>query len=228
MTVGYEIIKHLKYDCENWNNIWRSSIYGEPCEDDRKNIDIDSDVILTEDAPDIDITTKFLESNFCACAMTPRCVRVFCKKCEANFKKVKYFQDRNELQLLAENWNLEYDPLVKLNTVKTIQTHEKFLEGNNLTIDPNWKTYEFDSYFDEELTPHLYTLFDYDIVNLGWYFNKSIEPLLRLPNLKGIILGYWFGKDLNPLKDLKGLKFIQVRASYNMPLDEKVYNLTYC
>jgi len=225
MNANDKIVKHLKYSCENWNDIWRSSIYGEPCKDDRDKCNIDSEVELADDPPDIDISIEFLEQNFCA--ITPRCFRVFCTSCETNFKKVKYFLDRNETHLLADNWDLEYDSSVELKTIRNIQTHEKFLETNGFVIDSSWTTYKFDSYFDNDLTPYLYDLFDYDIVDLGWYFNQSVEPLTRLPNLKGLICGYWFNQDLNPLKDLKGLKYIRVQGSYNRRLDDKIYKITY-
>lgn len=232
ISVDMQIINHLKYRCNNWNNIWYSSIYGDPCEDDREYCNTSGDWShfkrnqLADEPRTIVINDKLLQLNYCAVTAN-KGHRMFCDNCKESFRKVKYYFDRNELDRLADNWYQGFDESVKLDTIRDIQSHAKFLELNGNVVDSNWKTYKFDSYFDKKLDSYLDILSEYDVIDLGWYFCQSVEPLSRLPKLKGIICGFWFNNDLNVLSESHDIKFISVQRSYNRKLCDAVYNKTY-
>jgi hypothetical protein len=200
------IIKHLREECEHYNDIWRFSIYG----------DID------DPTDDFEIDINFVERNYCA--TSPKCTRYFCLNCEHNLKKIHYYLDN--LEALALNWNATYKDA--LEPVLEIQSKSEFQTKNpDVVIDFFTKIKVCNSYFNEDLTKYVEELQDYDVIDLGWHFSHSLEPLLKLPNLKGIICGYFFNNDLNVLEPMKSLKFIQVRYSFNQKLSKSIYDITF-
>ena len=236
-SVDERVVNHIKYGCSEWNDIWRVSIYGNPRESDRAHYHdtkgdhsrFPDDLASEDEIPDIEITTSFLEGNYCAVTAN-KGAPVFCENCKKYYRKVKYFLDRSALEDLADDWYLPYeDREVILNTQKRVQSKQAFLEANpEFKEDANWKTFKFDDYFDEDLTRHIGRLQEYDVIHLGHYFRQSVEPLLQLPRLKGLIFGFWFTRDIGDLKPLLShLQFIRLPKDHKCRIDDELYKITY-
>jgi hypothetical protein len=130
-----------------------------------------------------------------------------------------------DLSYIVIHWNKPIDcDVVELDTIREIR------HLNDFYVDPGYKVVKFDDYFNKPLDDYTNTLKDCDVFNVGWYFNRSLEPLLQLSNLRGIIFGHWWGGDLDilePLVKAGTLEFIQVRYSYNRQLCDTIYNITF-
>jgi hypothetical protein len=153
------------------------------------------------------------------CSVSTMCDRNFCDTCKSNYKKIKYYLEKDNLSLLAEDWNSPFDENIKLNTKRVIRYKK-------IELDPNWRIKCFNYRFNEDLDNYIEELKDYDVIAFG-DFNKSLYPLRKLPNLKGIIGGVWFFSDINELSGLANLKFIYVGNQYHMDLKDDIYNITY-
>lgn len=162
---GDEIVHEIIYD----HNIWYCSIYGSEWDDGSE----DHDPFNIQPR---EIATSMLELNYCG--TTPKLSKSLCNSCCNNFRKVKYYLDRNELFLLANNWEIDYpDEIVVLNKIKRPQTKRQFLEKypERIMLVENSKErrntsliYKFDDYFNDNLE------------NYRWYFSRSLVPLLPL------------------------------------------------
>lgn len=252
MLVEEIIFDNLKNECKSHHNMWRCSIYGSCWGDGTDELDIYNECY---DPYNIDEPNKRLDHNFLTlnyCGQSPKLSRYFCENCESNFKKIHHFMSRGELHILANNWYTHYEPdpcgpigetgcggqvscgeaanlsfIPKLETMKEVQSYEKFVEKNPDVDIKSKNVCKFDDYFDDKLDSHLDKIREKDIFNVGWYFTGDLTPLLKVPNLKGLILGHWFDGDLNVLKSHPGLKFIQVRYSYNRYICDSLYDITF-
>jgi len=207
------IIKLLKYDCMNHNDTWYASKFFS-----KEKIDRD-----------------FLSTNYCSFNVSSLS-RDFCDNCKWNLKKIA--TNFNEKHKLIFNWEEAYvDENINLNTIKKIQTYKNWNEGKN-TNHPNWyintdlrrnriwngyKVYVFDDYCTDELDNYIEILNEYDIIVLAWYFNGKLEPLLKLPHIKGLVFGRIFNQDISILKELQELEFICVSRNYNRHIDNEIW-----
>ena len=161
---GYEneiihekIYDNLRKECYNHRNIWRSSIYDSGFTDGTVELDQYTEAYDSYSIEPREITKEFLELNFCG--MSPNLSPSFCSNCGHNFIKVKYFMDRNQLHLLADDWNHPYDEEdVQLNTIKNPQSELTFLANNPQCAELVVKSekremtdliFKFDDYFNK-------------------------------------------------------------------------------
>ncbi len=214
--INKAILKLLRDDCHEYPDMWRYSIYGEV-----EGTNEEGEYAYHE------IDYDFVKRNYCA--TNPRCSRFFCDACRRNFTKIArcLHDSEHDLNWLVEHWN-EAPCSGSSPAVKEIQSEESWKQKHpDFFLDVKWSVKTFDSYFDTPLDEYIPELQQYDIIDLGWHFNQSVEPLLQCKKLKGLIFGYWFRHSLNSLSELPELQFIQVRYSYNCELNDKIYDLTY-
>ena len=152
------------------------------------------------------------------CSQSPMLNRSLCAKCASNYKKIKYYLDKDDIHSLAKNWDSPFDENIHLNTMR-------ILRYKHYEADPTWKIKCING-FDKNLDDYFEELKDYDVLAFG-DFKQSLLPLRKLPNLKGIIGGIWFFSDINELSGLKNLEFIYVGKLYNRHLEDDIYNITY-
>lgn len=222
------IYDKLKEECSNHHDIWYCSIYGSGWDSGLEEGDEYKECYDPYSIEPIEITNKFLELNYCG--HRPSLSRNLCDNCRNNFRKVKYFLDRGELHVLASDWNADWNSEdVVLNTVREIRSMSEYKKDlPDIDFDKESENvFIFDSYFNGSLEPHLEAISKKMFLNMGWYFSGDLSPLLKLPNLKGLILGHWFDGDLNVLESHPSLEFIQVRYSFNKEICDKLYKITF-
>ena len=202
------ILQHLRKDCSCFNDNWYSCIYGDEGELDQYD---DSEFVIDKD---------FLSLNYCG--VSPKLSRRFCDNCELNLRKISQYIDN--LDELANNWNSPFDPdIPNPYEIKSILRYEEWQETHK-DINNSYSIKKFDDYFNKDLKPYIEELKQYDVINLGWYFDGDLSPLAELPNLKGIILGHWFGQSLDCLAQCVTLEYVHVRYSYNRHIIPEVYD----
>jgi hypothetical protein len=153
------------------------------------------------------------------CGVSPMLNRYLCKKCASNYRKIKYYLDKDDIHTLSTNWDSPFDENISLNTMRK-------LRYKDLNLDPNWKVKYFKYTFNEDLDNYIEELKDYDAISFG-DFNKSLLPLKNLLKLKCIIGGIWFFSNINELNGLTNLQLIYVGKLYNIDLEDDIYNKTY-
>lgn len=232
--VHERVYDNLRSDCKSHTDIWRCSIYGSGWDDGENPRDKYTEPYDPFSIEKRKITKTLTCMNYCG--TSPRLSEYFCNSCKENFIKIGYHLQQNTLHLLADDWNSPYD-IIKLDTIKRPQSETQFLQEHPECAKLVEKSYErentdlickLDDYFDGDLNCMLDDICQKEILNIGWYFDGNLSPLMSCTNLKGLVLGHWFSKSLNVLENHPSLKFIRVQPSYNQRITESVYNITFC
>lgn len=232
--VHEKIYDNLRNECSNHADLWRCSIYGSGYDDGTSLRDKYTEPHDPFSIEERKISEHLISMNYCG--TSPRLTDFLCGNCKSNFIKVGYFLKKNRLHILADNWYSSYNR-ININTVKRVQSQDKFLErypqcAKLVKVSHKRKNtnviHKLDDYFDGDLTSNLDEIKQKDILNVGWYFNGDLSPLMECANLKGLVLGHWFSGNLDVLKTHPSLQFIRVQPSYNQKINKSVSKITFC
>lgn len=149
---------------------------------------------------------------------------LICGPCKNNLPRLKIAEETSNLKQLIKNWNIpKYDKSSRDIPKNIIQSKEEFDKKYSVEFKNKCQLMED---FNSPLTD-IDKYLEYDFIDFGWAFNFSLEPLIKLKNLKGIKLGGCFTGDLSILQMCKQLKYIEVDWSYDKRIPAKLLDITF-